>query len=121
MTNQFSPLAIRRRLGRDRWAAPVESVGGLAYADRNGDGHVIVSTGWHDGSEWIHASMTRAAHVPLYEDLCHLRQAVFGAGWSYQVFAPPTHHINIHPNALHLWGRFDGERALPDFGRYGTI
>jgi hypothetical protein len=37
------------------------------------------------------------------------------------VFAPPSEHVNIHDHALHLWGRLDGARVLPDFGRFGTI
>ena len=46
---------------------------------------------------------------------------MFPEGWAYQVFAPPWAHINIHPNALHLWGRLDGANVLPDFGSWGTI
>jgi hypothetical protein len=46
---------------------------------------------------------------------------VFGHGWSYQVFAPPSQHVNIHEHALHLWGRVDGTNVLPSFGVLGTI
>ncbi|MEU4804392.1 hypothetical protein [Actinosynnema sp. NPDC023587] len=38
-----------------------------------------------------------------------------------QVFVPPAEHANFHPRALHLWGRGDGRRMLPDFGSAGTI
>ena len=70
---------------------------------------------------WIHASMVLKGGVPQYEDLTWMRSVVFGDGWSYQVFAPPDQHINIHANALHLWGPADGKRRLPDFGKHGTI
>lgn len=35
--------------------------------------------------------------------------------WDYQVFAPPSDHVNIHNYALHLFGRLNGKPALPDF------
>jgi len=46
---------------------------------------------------------------------------VWPAGYAYQVFAPPSQHVNIHPYALHLWGKVDGSPTLPEFGKYGTI
>jgi hypothetical protein len=115
------PLAVRRLLGRHEWSVPIATIAGWGYRNIDGDGTVIVSTGWFDGIEWKHASMTRDGRVPSYEDLCRLRRAVFGDGWAYQVFAPPNQHINHHDYALHLWGRADGARALPDFGWRGTI
>lgn len=81
---------------------------------------IVVTIGDHGDSEWVHASMTGPARVPDYGELCRLFAAVM-PGWAYQVFAPPTNHINIHEHALHLWGRLDGENVLPDFGRFGTI
>ena len=49
-----------------------------------------------------------------------MHRAVF-PGYAYQVFAPPESHVNIHGNALHLWGRADGKPILPEFGDMGTI
>lgn len=116
------PLSVRRLLGRHEWSPPVETPAGWGYRHAEGDGTVIVSCGWHDGAEWIHASMTRRDRCPSYEDLCLLRRAAFGGdGWAYQVFAPAAKHINAHEHALHLWGRADGAPVLPDFGRFGTI
>jgi hypothetical protein len=68
-----------------------------------------------DEHEWVHASMTGAEDVPTYAELGILRQAVYGDGWAYQVFAPADQHVNIHQRALHLFGRLDGKPALPDF------
>jgi hypothetical protein len=70
---------------------------------------------------WVHASLAHRDRVPSYEELTKLKLAAFGSGWAYQVFAPPSEHVNIHDHALHLWGRLDGARVLPDFGRFGTI
>ncbi len=114
-------LAIRRRLGRDQWFAP-QPMGpdGFSFVAKDGNGSIIV-TGWDDrGVEWIHASMTRATTLPSYEDLKLLHAAVWPDGNAYQAFVPPEDHVNIHPRALHLWGRADGARLLPDLPR-GTI
>lgn len=86
-------------------------------------GSVIVSQADHDGVEWIHASIAFAREMPTYDNLVALKAAVFGPDrWAYQVFAVDSEHVSIHDFALHLWGRADGERALPDFtGGMGSI
>ncbi|MGW6502946.1 DUF7694 domain-containing protein [Nonomuraea angiospora] len=85
-------------------------------------GSAIVTQFEMDGAEWIHASFAWLDHIPSYEDLTVLKAGVFGdRREAYQVFAPAARHINIHTNALHLWGRADGTRVLPDFAQAGTI
>ncbi|TQK29408.1 hypothetical protein [Arthrobacter sp. SLBN-53] len=59
--------------------------------------------------------------MPTYDELGRLHRAAFGDGYAYQVFAPAAQHVNIHQNALHLWGRADGPPCLPEFGLFGTI
>ena len=110
------PLRIRRELGRAQWSRPQRhGPDGWAYVRADRSGSVIVSVAPHDGDEWVHASIAWVDHMPSYDDLKLLHRAVFGAGWAYQVFAPPSEHVNIHEFALHLWGRLDGSPALPDF------
>lgn len=83
---------------------------------------VIVTQADHDGTDWIHASVAHRDTMPSYADLATLHRAVFGTSkYAYQVFAPAVDHVNIHPRALHLWGRADGAPALPTFGDGGTI
>jgi hypothetical protein len=86
-------------------------------------GSIIVTQAPHDGAEWIHASVAFTDDVmPSYDDLVALKDAVFGPDReAYQVFPPAARHVNIHPNALHLWGRADGLGVLPSFGVDGTI
>jgi hypothetical protein len=127
----FDVLAIRRRLGRDRWGVPQPGPGPTGVHFRRSDGRrtIIISSGepncFGDGLTWLHASIAPTAageQVPAYEELAELRHAVWGeTGWAFQVFAPPASHVNIRANALHLWGRLDGERTHPDFGWAGTI
>jgi hypothetical protein len=125
VTTNIDALAIRRALGRSSWAAP-QPFGPDGWQLRRHDGiaAVLVSCAEWEGAEWLHASIATkpSDHLPAYEDLVGLHEAVWrGSGYAYQVFAPSAEHVNIHPNALHLWGRLDGTNVLPDFGKLGTI
>ena len=85
-------------------------------------GSVIVTQAPFDGVEWIHASIALEDRMPTYEELKALKDGVFGPKReAYQVFPSEDRHINHHPHALHLWGRADGARVLPDFGALGSI
>lgn len=130
---QLNPLALRAALGRREWGVPREfgsSGWSVTHLDRTAS--VIVTAFDYNESggiadapdgEWLHASYCRHDGVmPSYDELQMLHRAVFGDGWAYQVFAPRDRHVNIHSNALHLWGRSDGCAVLPDFvGDSGTV
>lgn len=119
---------IRRRLGKKVYGVP-EQFGpdGWALTRLDGKGRVIVTASHAPDDEeeargvWLHASVSRTDRMPNYKELTELHAAVWPDGYAYQVFAPPGAHINIHPRALHLWGRPDGDIELPDFGIYGSI
>jgi hypothetical protein len=130
----YDVLAIRARLGRDRWgppiARPITGPSGASFVRSDGKRSIIVTSSGlapdiADGHTWLHASISahpNSAPVPEYEELAQLRYAVWGEhGWAFQVFAPAASHVNIRANALHLWGRLDGTRIHPDFGWAGTI
>jgi hypothetical protein len=121
----LSPLRIRKILGRHQWAPPQQfGDSGWTFVRHDKSASVIVSTFTWDDIDWIHASIaghTCGYDMPTYEDLTVLHRAVFDNMWAYQVFAPQSEHVNIHPNALHLWGRADGEPCMPNFGQFGTI
>jgi hypothetical protein len=86
------------------------------------EGSVLVSQDDWDGDQWVHASIAWTSRMPTYEDLATLKAAVFGPGReAYQVFPPESRHVNIHAHALHLYGRADGARVLPNFAEWGTI
>ena len=85
-------------------------------------GKVIVTQSPMDGDEWLHASISWRDRMPTYDELTVLKAGVFGdRREAYQVFPPADRHVNIHAHALHLWGKADGARVLPDFGAWGTI
>jgi hypothetical protein len=123
-------LEIRKTLGPKNWGVPqVWGGDGFLFRSTDGDARILVTgfyESWFDDNAprtaWIHASISRISGLPSYEDLGMLHRAVWGdSGHAYQAFVPPAEHINIHARALHLWGRADGERVLPDFGKFGTI
>lgn len=116
MSHNINALQVRRHLGRSNWSTP-EPFGpdGFRMQRLDGAASVIVTCAAHGEHEWVHASIARPSEMPSYADLKVLHAAVFGSGWAYQVFAPPTDHVNIHNFALHLFGRLDGKPALPDF------
>lgn len=120
----LDPLQIRKRLDRATWGVPVPfGPDGWQFDTITlNHGRIIVTADVpHPVMEgWIHASISRY-HTPSYDDLVLLHQAVWPEGYAYQVFVPPEKHINIHPYALHLWGKADGSPQLPDFGVLGTI
>lgn len=116
MSTSVDILRIRKALGRNRWEPPIPfGPDGWRMSSADSLASVIVSSADHDGAAWVHASTAHADQLPTYADLVALHQAVWPTGWAYQVFAPPSEHVNIHPHALHLWGRRDGARVLPDF------
>jgi hypothetical protein len=128
-------LKMAARLpNRREWLPPDDSLlGGWSWVLQRKDASVsiILSTGpsaeatagvSKDFSPWLHASIARPDRMPDYDDLVMLHRVAWGDfGWAYQVFAPSEAHVNIHPNALHLWGRIDGSQALPNFGALGSI
>lgn len=125
MTGNIDALAIRKRLGRKAWSLPMEfGPDGWLFLSIVEDKKIIVTYGavGDSAGPWLHASVSRPNRMPDYQDLVDLHFAVWGPeGWAYQVFAPQGDHVNIHPYALHLWGRLDGTPVLPNFGAFGSI
>jgi hypothetical protein len=120
--DHIDAAAIHERLGSD-WEAPTP-LGDDAWTIRGRGKAIIVSydPDSEPGIEWVHASIAYRDtwRIPSYSDLKQLHRSVFN-GPAYQCFVPSGEHINITSNVLHLWGRLDGQAALPNFGREGTI
>lgn len=73
-----------------------------------------------DGHDWIHVSLCgrrgkNEFYLPSYEDVQRVKRDFLGDMWAYQVFPNEANYINQNPYVLHLWARFDGSPALPDF------
>lgn len=124
MTTNIDPLRLRKVMGRHDWLAPRPfGPDGWSMLHRAQDYTVVVSCADYpeaDRAEFVHASFATRHRMPTYYELVQLHRAVFN-GYAYQVFAPPSQHVNIHQFALHLWGRLDGKPCMPEFGSKGTI
>jgi hypothetical protein len=113
-------IELHRRLcaelGGD-WEPPLSfGTRGWAFRHVSHRQSILVTRQRTGGIDWLHASMTDVGQVPSYEQLCALHRIVWGTtGHAYQIFVPLVEHVNVHPFALHLFGRFDGARMLPDF------
>lgn len=115
-------LALRRRLGRDKWGVPQPfGPDGWLFDSKIEPARIIVTCSDHPDMdvEFVHASISRP-EMPTYEDLKMLHAAVWPNGHAYQVFVPESEHVNIHEHALHLWGAVDGRPMLPDFSMGGV-
>lgn len=122
MTSSIDPLRLRAVMGRRTWEAPRPfGPDGWQITRLGGSSVIVTCADQDDGREWVHASIAHRERMPGYLELVDLHRAAFGTGWAYQVFAPPSEHVNIHEYALHLWGRLDGRPALPEFGLGGSI
>lgn len=99
--SSLNALAIRRRLGRKDWNAPKPfGPDGWSFLHFLGAGSILITCASHDGDDWVHASIAWGERMPTYADLKMLHAAVFGDGWAYQVFAPPSDHVNIPRHTL---------------------
>ena len=76
-----------------------------------------------DGELWLHVSVTRrvgrwAFELPAWDDLKRVKTDFIGPDrWAYQVLPAESHYVNTNPFVLHLYARYAGENALPDFTR----
>jgi len=55
-------------------------------------------------SFWDHVSVSLAHRTPTWEEMEFVKRIFFkDTETAYQLHVPPTDHINIHNNCLHLW------------------
>ena len=116
------PAGVRAMLARipPSWTM-VSSTGDGAMFKRGGVQVICSLSREEDGELWVHVSACGREggrfSLPSWESLKRVKHDFFGDGWAYQVFPPKEDYVNIHPYVLHLFGRFDGKPALPDFTR----
>lgn len=126
MSDRLNERAIIERIGHAGTARDFGIPGyGLQFDFARQDTRIIVTLGAagpEDRDDRVHASISHTDQMPTYADLVMLHHAVWGTtGYAYQVFVPEEFHVNIHANALHLWGLLDGSPELPRFGLGGSI
>lgn len=118
MSTSFAPLRIKKSLSAVYAGVSVPAEfgpDGFMFTTEYPKRSFIVTAAERDGVEWVHASVAAPDETPTYRDLKYLHAAVFGDGYAYQIFVPSDRHVNIHENALHLFGRLDKRPAMPEF------
>lgn len=95
----YDVLAIRKRLGRDRWGPPqvgLTGPTGVHFTRSDGRRTIIVTSSEIDEGDdtvWLHASIAiqpDGVHVPDYHELVELHPAVWGdTGWACTSTACP--------------------------------
>jgi hypothetical protein len=123
------PALVRAMLTRipASWTMVEDGWDGAMF--RRGSIQVIISLDLHDDHElWIHVSACGRTGqnkfcLPSWEELKRVKHDFIGEDrWAYQVLPPPEDYVNQHAYVLHLFARFEGTRALPDFTRgLGTL
>lgn len=97
------------------WAKVEERDDGALFRAGMSSSIIVSGSVESDRLRWLHASIARPASMPTYADMVFLHKHGIGSDRkAFQVFAPSSEHVNIHPYCLHLWHCLDGD-ALPDF------
>lgn len=60
------------------------------------------------GEGWDHVSVSLPNRTPNWREMEYIKRMFFKPDeWAYQLHAPPSDHINIHPFCLHIWRPHD--------------
>ena len=67
-----------------------------------------------DYSGFDHVSVSRKGRVPNYSEMKRVKRIFFGPDeWAMELHAPPSRHINVNSNVLHLWRPTEKELPIP--------
>ena len=122
------PEHVRAMLARvpPSWNLVDKGADGAAF--QRGTIQVVMTLAkYEDHQLWIHTSLCGRVsrekfYLPTWEDVKRVKHDFIGNHWAYVVFPPENKYVNQNPYVLHLFARFDGESALPDFTRgLGTL
>lgn len=73
---------------------------------------MVVIGAWGDG--WDHLSVSLEKRTPTWEELEHARRLFTQPEETWmQLHVPPSDHVNINPNVLHLWRPLEGTIPRP--------
>jgi hypothetical protein len=66
------------------------------------------------GGGWDHVSVSHRKRVPNWYELETVKRLCFlDDEIAIQLHVPPSNHITVHPNTLHLWRPHDWQIILP--------
>jgi len=83
----------------------------VVYCGAFGRCSVIVTDEPHEYGVVRHASIAHPWRYPTWEEIVQVRDQFFGPDTECVMFIPSRkEHVNLHPNAFHLWGDPQGRR-----------
>ena len=66
------------------------------------------------GGDWDHVSVSRRNRCPNWAEMEHVKRLFFrNDETAMQLHVPPSDHISLHPNCLHLWRPQQAEIPRP--------
>jgi len=66
------------------------------------------------GAGWEHVSVSRRNRCPNWPEMEHVKRTFFEADeTTMQLHVPPSEHINVHQNCLHMWRPVTGGIPRP--------
>lgn len=66
------------------------------------------------GEGWDHISVSRPLRCPNWREMEHVKRLFFKEDEvAMQLHVPPTDHISVHPNCLHIWRPHEGAIPMP--------
>jgi hypothetical protein len=67
------------------------------------------------GGRWIHVSLSRARHLPSWQDVRDVKDLFVGRDRiAVQVLPPEDLYVNAHKYCFHLWSCLDDPQLVPD-------
>ena len=70
-----------------------------------------------DGDGWDHVSVSRTDRIPIWQEMCWVKDRFFDPEDCVVQFHPPaSRYVNTHPFVLHLWKWQGGEFPQPWVG-----
>jgi hypothetical protein len=65
----------------------------------------------HDGSKWVHVSLSRSTQHPSWEDMVKVKENFIGTDADAIMVLPArSEHVNIHTHCFHWWHYLSGPR-----------
>lgn len=110
MRNPLPPGLTQGRVLRGEWASKPEDGGYGMFLVMGPCGKElkIIASGADDDDKqsqgWEHVSVSTAARVPIWREMCFVKDLFWEPEDCVVQFHPPaSEYVNNHPRCLHLW------------------
>ena len=103
----------RSDLERSIYGEEGDDFGGVFMVKMPKDGRVLRVIASNDEG-WDHVSVSLPERCPTWAEMEHVKRLFFRDDEvAFQLHVPPSDHINVHPNCLHIWRPHDVAIPLP--------